>query len=499
MEIISRDPQIVELERWIERIWDTAVRLGLEPYPTHFEIVPATIMYEFGSYGLPGRFAHWTHGRAYHQMKTMYDYGLNKIYELVINSNPCYAFLMEANTPLENKLVVAHVLAHSDFFRHNAYFQHTNRQMIETASINAERIRHYEYDHGTLEVERFLDAVLSIEDHVELVTIPGLGELPEERDERPRPRTTPYDDLFELDRRGGSGEPGGRGEEGGGRGRGGGGARREGEWHGAHLGRRRRFPREPQRDLLKFILEHAEDLEDWQRDIIAIVRQERLYFVPQLRTKTLNEGWSSLWHSRILRELDLPEGEYTEFARLHASVAAPSRHQLNPYYVGMRMLEHIERRWENPSPQDRERLGLRGGEGRAKLFEIRELENDLSFMRTYLTKEVVEDLDLYIYAYEGGEWRIVEKNWEKVRDQIVRSLTSYGIPYITVEDGDYRRARELLLKHHFDGDELDLRYAERTLRYVYQLWGRPVHLETVVDDKPVLLSYDGSRNTKTAL
>ncbi|MGH2368872.1 MAG: SpoVR family protein, partial [Chloroflexota bacterium] len=432
-----------------------------------------------------GRFSHWTHGRAYHQMKTMYDYGLSKIYELVINTDPCYAFLMEANTPLENKLVVAHVLAHCDFFRHNAYFQKTNRQMLETASVNAERIRRYEFDHGIMEVERFLDAVLSIEEHVDPIQFPSPPENAPDGKRRKhdrngwngreaKPRSTPYDDLFELGER--RPEP-------------------------ARLvdRRPRKIPEEPQRDILGFLLEHAGDLEDWQRDVIAIVRQERLYFVPQMRTKILNEGWASLWHSRILRDLDLPSDEYTEFARLHSGVAAPNRRNLNPYHVGMKMLELIEQRWETPSEEDRERLGLQGGEGRAKLFEVRDLESDLSFMRTYLTKEIVEELDLYIYEYDAGEWRIVEKNWEKVRDQIVRGLTSYGIPYITVEDGDYKRNRELYLKHHYEGDELDVRYAEKTLHYVYQLWGRSVHIESVVDDRPVLFSYDGARNTKVAL
>jgi stage V sporulation protein R len=475
MQVLSRDPAVVQLESWIERIWDKARAFGLDPYPTHFEIVPATIMYEFGSYMLPGRFSHWTHGRAYHQMKTMYDYGLSKIYELVINTNPCYAFLMEANTLLENKLVAAHVLAHCDFFRHNAYFARTNRQMLETASINAERIRRYEFDHGTLEVERLLDAVLSIEEHVDPVEFPARAAPEAERDKAPKPRhrATPYDDLFELS------------------------ASRE--MPAPQNRRPRRVPAEPQRDVLGFLLEHAPDLEDWQRDVIAIVRQERLYFMPQMRTKIINEGWASLWHSRILRELDLPGNEYTEFAKLHASVAAPSRRSLNPYHVGLKMLEMVEERWENPSAEDRERMGLTGGQGRNKLFEIRELESDLSFMRTYLTKDVVQELDLYIYEYDDGEWKIVEKDWEKVRDQIVRGLTSYGIPYITVEDGDYKRSRDLYLKHHFDGDELDMRYAEKTLRFVNRLWGRPVHLETVIDEKPVLLSYDGTRNTKVVL
>src|SRR5512142_2136936 len=116
------DKDYVALEQAIGEIWDTALKLGLDPFPTHFEVVPAAIMYEFGAYGLPGRFSHWSHGKAYHQMKTMYDYGLSKIYELVINTNPSYAFLMDANSVIQNKLVAAHVLAHVDFFRHNAYF-----------------------------------------------------------------------------------------------------------------------------------------------------------------------------------------------------------------------------------------------------------------------------------------------------------------------------------------------------------------------------------------
>src|SRR3712207_3748821 len=144
-----------ELERAIGEIWEIAGRMGLDPYPVHWEVVPATIMYEFGAYGLPGRFSHWTHGKAYASMKTMYDYGLSKIYELVINTDPCYAFLMESNQPIQNKLVVAHVVGHSDFFKHNAYFGHTNRKMLETVSVNADRIRRYEFAHGRQAVEDF--------------------------------------------------------------------------------------------------------------------------------------------------------------------------------------------------------------------------------------------------------------------------------------------------------------------------------------------------------
>ncbi|MES4792973.1 MAG: hypothetical protein C4321_08285, partial [Chloroflexota bacterium] len=117
------------------------LKLGYDPFPIHFDIVPASIMYEVGAYLLPGRFSHWTHGKAFHQMKTMYDYGLSKIYELIINSNPAQALLMEGNSLIHNKFVVAHVIGHSDFFKHNAHFQGTSRQMVETVNVHAERIR----------------------------------------------------------------------------------------------------------------------------------------------------------------------------------------------------------------------------------------------------------------------------------------------------------------------------------------------------------------------
>src|SRR5436309_4681438 len=155
------------LAKAIEEIWAVGEQMELDPFPIHFEIVPASIMYEVGSYGLPGRFSHWTHGRAFHQMKTMYDYGLSKIYELIINTDPAQAFLMEGNSLIQNKLVIAHVIGHSDFFKNNAYFQHTSRQMSETASVNAERIRAYEFHHGQQAVEEFLDAVLSVQEHID--------------------------------------------------------------------------------------------------------------------------------------------------------------------------------------------------------------------------------------------------------------------------------------------------------------------------------------------
>jgi stage V sporulation protein R len=477
-----------ELERLrdaIEAAWDEARKFGLDPFPTHFELVPASIMYEFASYSLPGRFSHWTFGKAFYRQKMQYDLGLSKIYEMVVNTNPSYAFLMDMNDMLQNTFVAAHVFGHTDFFKNNAYFQHTSRRMIDKVSIHAERIAKYEFDHGKDEVERFLDAALSIQEHVDYNLFLRGDDVLDHREEPEKEKKTgtggAYGDLWSLEER----------------------AQKILAERDRRPGRAPRFPEKPEKDLLLFLQRHAPHLQPWQRDIVEIVRTEMLYFVPQMQTKIMNEGWASIWHSRIMRELGergvITDSEIVDFAHLHSSVLTPSRTSLNPYYIGFKMLEDIERRWDSPTTEEQETLGRKPGMGRQKLFEVREMENDASFLRNYLTEDLIKDLDLYLYKKEGDEWVIAEKNWQKVRDTIVTNMTNFGRPYIVVENGDYRGNRELYLKHLHEGQELDMPYAERTLQNVFQLWGRPVHLETIFEGKRILLSYDGERNSKSTL
>jgi stage V sporulation protein R len=462
--LVTAEEQIVEIAR----------RFGLDPFPVFFELVTSYKMYEDAAYGLPGRFNHWTRGKAFYRMKTQYDYGLSKIYEVVFNTNPAVAYLMEQNDLLQNKVVIAHVMGHSDFFKNNIYFQHTSRRMIDKVGIHADRIRKYEFDHGPETVERFLDAVLSIEEHIDPNAFSRRTRGQKEEEAKPA-GPGPYDDLWSLDER-----------------------RQRQEEELAEY-KPRRFPAHPEKDILLFLAEHAPDLEEWQRDIILMVHEEMLYFLPQMQTKVCNEGHASLWHARIMREMDLSDSEALQFAQMHSNVLAPSRMHLNPYHIGYKILEDIERRWDHPTKEEQERLGRKPGQGRAKLFEVRELENDVSLIRNYLTKELVQELDLYLYKKEGDQWVIVEKDWEKVRDSIVASMTNFGYPYLVIEDADYHRNSELLIKHYFEGQELDLIYAEKTLEYVYQLWGRPVHLETIYDERHTLISYDGDRTYRTPL
>ncbi|MGD6844220.1 SpoVR family protein [Bacillus infantis] len=462
-----RDTDRRGLEHAIQEITEIATGFGLDFYPMRYEICPADIIYTFGAYGMPTRFSHWSFGKQFYKMKLHYDLGLSKIYELVINSDPCYAFLLDSNSLIQNKLIVAHVLAHCDFFKNNIRFQNTKRDMVESMSATAERIRQYEIEHGKHEVETFLDAVLAIEEHIDPSLMrPKLAWSAEdlEYEEDEAPAATPYDDLWNLDSR----------------------SKRKPE----KKKKLKKIPPQPEKDLLLFIESYSRELSDWQRDILTMMREEMLYFWPQLETKIMNEGWASYWHQRILRELDLTSDESIEFAKLNAGVVQPSRTNINPYYLGLKIFEDIEDRYDNPTEEMKKR-GVQSGSGREKMFEVREVESDISFLRNYLTKDLVMREDMYLFQKQGKDYKIVDKGWEEVRDQLVSMRVNGGFPYLTVVDGDYLKNGELYLKHGFEGIELDLKYLEKVLPYVHQLWGRSVNLETIVEGKQMLFTYDG--------
>ncbi|HLL70387.1 MAG TPA: SpoVR family protein [Pyrinomonadaceae bacterium] len=286
---MADDREIKDLERALEQIWEIARRFGLDPFPTRFEIVPASVMYEIGSYALPGRYSHWTFGKAYHRMKTMYDFGLSKIYEVVINTNPSYGFLLETNSPIQNKLVMAHVLGHVDFFKNNAYFSKTNRRMVESVSSHAGRMTEYEFKYGRKTVEEFLDAVLSIEEHIDPnFFIKQERPVRTEAQERAAlPKEGRYDDLWKL------GEPASAPH--------------------APAPELPRGQRLPEKDLVYYIMRNSPTLADWQRDAMAMIHEEMEYFVPQMQTKVMNEGWACATGDSLL----LTESGFIRFDELY--------------------------------------------------------------------------------------------------------------------------------------------------------------------------------------
>jgi stage V sporulation protein R len=458
------DTQNNELEKAIAEITEIADHFGLDFYPMRYEICPADIIYTFGAYGMPTRFSHWSFGKQFHKMKLQYDLGLSKIYELVINSDPCYAFLLDTNSLIQNKLIIAHVLAHCDFFKNNVRFSNTRRDMVECMTATAERVAQYERQYGKKEVEEFLDAVLAIQEHIDPSIVRNkLNYVFGEDDEIIAKKETPYDDLWKLDDKKGP-KPA--------------------------LKKKKSFPPQPEKDILLFIEQYSRELEEWQRDILSMMREEMLYFWPQLETKIMNEGWASYWHAKILQEMDLTSHETIEFAKLNAGVVQPSKTSINPYYLGLQIFKDIEERYNNPD-EELIRQGVKPGSGREKMFEVRELESDMSFIRNYLTKDLAQREDMYLFQKQGKEYKIVDKQWEEVRDQLVSMRVNGGFPYITVNDADYMKNGELYLVHSYEDMELDVKYLEKVLPHVYHLWGRPVHMETKIEQKPVLFTYDG--------
>jgi stage V sporulation protein R len=453
------NPEISRFQEDLEKITLIAKEFGLDFYNMRFEICPAEIIYTFGAYGMPTRFSHWSFGKSFNRMKTQYDYNLSRIYELVINSDPCYAFLLDGNSLIQNKLVAAHVLAHCDFFKNNQWFRHTSQNMIETMARNAERIREYEFKHGRVIVEGFLDAVMAIQEHIDPRFNIGKAQKNNTSIDTPK---SPYDDLWDISKK-------------------------------PDLEKNqkdnKKNPEIPEKDILGFIAYNAKELDDWERDIIFIVREEMLYFWSQIETKIMNEGWATLWHSRIMRELDLNEDETIEFAKMHAGVLQKQKTGINPYLIGLKIWEDIEKRQKSQGQ----------GQGKEKMFEIRATENDVSFIRNYLTKELVEELDLFIFQKVYTKWQVLETEWEKVREGIISLLINGGYPFIVVEDGNYGRNGELYLKHSHDGRDLDLYYLEKTIPYVYRLWGKNVHIETVSDEKGLVYSFSGDKIQKRNL
>ncbi len=220
-----------------------------------------------------------------------------------------------------------------------------------------------------------------------------------------------------------------------------------------------------------------------------------MIFAASLRYK----GWATYWHLRIMREVDLDDAEALDFARTHSGVVVPSRTSINPYVLGLKMWEDIEKRYDHPTREEQQRMGRSLGQGRKQMFDVREVDSDTSFIRNYLTRDLVEEMDLYLYQKIGNEWRIVEQDWEKVRDKLCASRVNGGYPVIYVKDGDYQLSGEMYLLHAYEGVELDVKYAEKTLPHVFRMWGRPVHLETVLEGRPVLFTYDGKKVSRKLL
>jgi stage V sporulation protein R len=271
------------------------------------------------------------------------------------------------------------------------------------------------------------------------------------------------------------------------------------------LERRRRFPAAPDRDVVRFLQEHA-PLSSWQRDVLGIVRAEALYFAPQAMTKIMNEGWATFWHSTILTERALEDDELLDYADAHAGTLATQPGRLNPYKLGLELWREIQDRWDRgrfgaewnrcEDASKRRSWDTRAGLGRQKIFEVRRAYNDVTFIDEFLTEDFVRDRRLFVYRRGSeGEMVVSTREFEEVKRTLLRDLTNMGNPIVEVEDGNHRNRGELLLRHRWDGLDLKVDWARETLEALHRIWKRPVHLATQVEGRGRVLSWDGDRHT----
>ena len=466
---------IEDLEKWNERILELVRQFGLNTYNQEFEICDYEQMLSYMVYsGMPSHYPHWSYGKSFEKTKTLYDYGITGLpYEMVINSNPAIAYLMRDNTLALQILTMTHVYGHNDFFRNNFTFRTIRAEFtIETFKTHADRVRQYVEDPsiGLEKVERILDAAHALSMQCQR-NLSIRKETPEEQQQKRLRESEPSPDPFHS-------------------------IHRPKEYAPPDLNK---VPLYPDEDLLLFIRDHNPRYAEWEKDLLTIVHEQAQYFIPQIETKIMNEGWASFWHKRIMDALDLPQGIRLEFMVRHNQVLCPSPGNINPYHVGMKIWEDIERRWNHPSAEDDKEFGAPKKNGAEKLFEVREVDRDVSFIRRFLTEELVRELKLFEYQMRGNERvvsRVADKeNWESIKETLIRNVGMGTMPAIKVEDADFNKNRSLFLKHDHDGRDLHLEYAEKTLQYLYQLWGREVVLETIINEKKSVLSFSDDKLT----
>jgi stage V sporulation protein R len=271
-----------------------------------------------------------------------------------------------------------------------------------------------------------------------------------------------------------------------------------------------RVPAEPEKDVLLFLIENA-PLERWQRDILSIFREEAYYFAPQGMTKIMNEGWASFWHSKIMTEKACTAAEVIDYADHHSGTMGTRPGSLNPYKIGMELFRDIEERWDKgrfgpewdecddasrKASWDRN-LGL----GRQKIFEVRRIHNDVTFIDEFLTPEFCERHKLFTYSYakQSGEYLIESREFHAVKERLLFSLSNFGQPFVCIEDANYKNRGELYLVHRFDNVPLQLDPARDAMANIFKIWQRPVHLQTVVEKRKKLLTFTGSKHEEKIL
>jgi stage V sporulation protein R len=444
----------------VPQLEDLARKLGLDWSPVIFEAVPDSFMTEIAVYGLPVRMPHWSFGARYIYQLVQRHMGYSRLFEVVFPGNPGQAYLASSNALADNILVTAHVLGHADFSKNNLLFRRCQEQgsehIVEHAASHARQIERDIEAHGQGAVERVLDAALSLEQYVDLDQTLRRERYPEYL----QTAKPPSDDKFRT-RFAALDAPGAPADT---------------------RKLRAPLPPHPERDLLWFIATYAPEMESWERDIFLAVREESFYFYPVFATQIMNEGWASYWHARLLREADfIPQGAYVDAIKCHSDVVRPiaagekSALAVNPYHLGFTLWEEIIKK---------------GGIDAAR--QIRREDDDFSFLRNHLTKEIATDMGLFRFQrQQNGQVKVQSGEIESLHEGLLHEKYNFGAPRVSAIE--VRSDGTLLLEHdaQLDGRGLDTERTRKVLQYVKSMWRRPVLLRTVdAASQPLELSAD---------
>jgi stage V sporulation protein R len=471
--------RLVKLEDRINRI--ATEEMGLTFIPIEWDVVPPQKMMEIMAYRIPTNISSWKFGRDMERYRTIFDNSdySSLPYEVVVYSNPSRAYLMNSNTIAVQVLVMAHVVGHSAFFKINKWFQKARIDITDVMGAANERFKEYEKIYGIDEIETLVDAGHALQLH----SSPFDTETEDEKRQRvfnqkkmmKKATKAEFDDITVED-----------------------GLLPEGgvDTYNTKLWRRLReiTPVEPTADLLRYIIDNSKQLEDWQKDILETLRAEGQYYWPLIRTKIMNEGFASLVHGKIMDQLFheglLTSTEHGQYNYSNSMVKAENRLSMNPYLVGSRMWEDVEDRWNrgrhgkewDDCENDNIRIAwdTKEGKGWEKVKAVLETYTDWFFMQDFLTADLVDKLDLYIYQAMEDEESIkyirTKHTAEEVRQIIINSFANSGVPDVKVVDGNFDKEGVLALFHENEFLMLEPTYCKHTMGHLYNLWGKPVLL-----------------------
>jgi stage V sporulation protein R len=451
------------LEERVAILEKQADDLGVDYYPLVYEIVGQETMLEVMSYGLPTRARHWSYGQSYEYQKMQGEMGFSKVYEVVLNNDPSYAFLLDTNSDTINTMIIAHVIGHSCVFKTNHLFKQTDNKMVYHAAERAQRIEGYIDAYGLQAVERLMDIGFALDKHIDWHK--GIFRKPYENTSRffKDIKKDEFSDIL---------DPGGLSKK--------------------SVKPNKKFPPNPEFDLLWFILTYSRVLEPWQVDVLDIIRKESYYFYAQYMTKILNEGMASLIHADLMHSTDcISHAEHLDFCKVHEKVVQPGGNKLNinPYFLGFSILNDVKNRWNKLNEDGESEI-----DGMQKVFEIVRDEDDISFIRNYLTKELAEELKLFTYVgmkmASGDEAiHVLGTELDMIKDSLTKDLHNYRSPLICITEID----DGVLQLEHRSGDigTLDHKHLAMTLEYMYEVWGEPINISTVdADGKRIHYTFD---------